>query len=81
MDLVKDQEHSYRSMGNVLEYLENWLKAMENERKKINEGIQEIQEAREPTVEKDRVHPGPKVDFLETWVLQNYNHVNQGPIF
>lgn len=81
VDLVKDQEHSYRSTGNVLEDLENRLKSLANERKKINEAIQEIQEAREPTVEKDRVHPGLKADCLETCVLQNYNHVYQCPIF
>ena len=46
VDLVKDQEHSYRSTGNVLEDLENILKSLESEIKNINEAIQEIQEAR-----------------------------------
>lgn len=81
VDLVKHQEQGYRSTGNVLEDLENRLKALANERKKINEAIQEIQEAREPTVEKDRLQPGLKADCFETCVLQNYHHVYQCPIF
>ena len=57
------------------------MNALKNERKNINEAIQEIQEAREPTIEKDRVQPGLKENCLETCVLQNYNHVYQCPIF
>ena len=75
VDLVNYQEHSYRSTGNVLEYLENILKNLENERKKINEAIQEIQEEREPTIEKDRVQLWLKAYCLENRVLQNCNNV------
>jgi hypothetical protein len=81
VDLIKHQKQGYRSTGNVLEDLENRLKAIENERKKISEAIQEIQEARGPTADKDRFQPGLKADCLEACVLQNYNHVYQCPIF
>lgn len=81
VDLAKYEEQGDRSTVNVLEDLKSSLKSLENERKKINEAIQEIEETRGPTVEKDRVWPALKTDCLEACVLQNYNHVYQCPIF
>lgn len=81
VDLAKYEEQGDRSTVNVLEDLKSSLKSLENERKKINEAIQEIEETRGPTVEKNRVRPGLKTDCLEACVLQNYNHVYQCPIF